>query len=53
LAHARGNRVERSYDRGELLAKRARLMQAWADYLAKPAAVQKASETVVPMRGRS
>jgi integrase len=37
LAHARGNRVTRAYDRGDLLQKRARLMQAWADFLAKPA----------------
>jgi integrase len=51
LAHARGNRVERSYDRGELLAKRARLMQAWADYLAKPAKAAVAGNVVALKAG--
>jgi integrase len=53
LAHKVGNKVEQAYERGDKFEKRRRLMQAWADYLGKPAAVQKASETVVPMRGRS
>jgi integrase len=37
LAHKVGNKVEQAYEKGDKLAKRARLMQAWADYLAKPA----------------
>jgi integrase len=32
LAHAIGNKVERSYNRGQLLEKRRRLMDAWAQY---------------------
>jgi integrase len=51
LAHKRGGKVEQSYEKGDLLEKRARLMQAWSDFLAKPAK-QAAGETVVPMRGR-
>jgi integrase len=53
LAHKIGNQTEQAYERGDKFEKRRRLMQAWADYLARPAAVQKAGETVVPMRGRS
>lgn len=34
LAHAIENKVEAAYRRGDLFAKRAKLMQAWADYLA-------------------
>lgn len=36
LAHAVKNQVEAAYRRGDLLAKRVDLMQAWADYLAPP-----------------
>jgi integrase len=32
LAHAIQNTVESAYRRGDMLAKRARLMNAWADY---------------------
>jgi len=32
LAHAIGNKVEAAYRRGDLLDKRRRLMQDWADY---------------------
>lgn len=32
LAHAIGNKVEAAYRRGDLFAKRQRLMQDWADY---------------------
>ena len=41
LAHAIGNDVEAAYRRGDLLIKRQKLMQAWADYCdrATPAAV--------------
>jgi integrase len=41
LAHAIPNRVEAAYRRGALLEKRRRLMEAWADYCAKPAATGK------------
>jgi integrase len=36
LAHKVGNKVEQAYEKGDKFEKRARLMQAWADYLAKP-----------------
>jgi integrase len=32
LAHAKGDKVEAAYKRGEALAKRRKLMEAWADY---------------------
>jgi integrase len=51
LAHRSGDKTEQAYERGDKFEKRRRLMQAWADYLAKPAK-QEAGETVVPMRGR-
>jgi len=35
LAHAIGNKVERAYRRGELLEKRRRLLDAWAQYVGK------------------
>lgn len=38
LAHKVGNEVERAYRRTDALAKRRKLMQAWADYLAAPKA---------------
>jgi integrase len=44
LGHARGDRTEAAYRRGDMLMKRARLMKAWADYCSsKPA-------TIVPLR---
>ncbi len=36
LAHQLKDRTEAAYQRGDLLAKRARLMQAWAQYLDVP-----------------
>jgi integrase len=47
LAHAVGNKVERSYRRGDALDKRRRLMEAWSDYCSKPAP---AGATVTPLR---
>ena len=43
LAHVNGDRVEAACARGDMLAKRGRLMEAWAAYCAKPA---KAAATV-------
>ena len=44
LAHAIGNKVEAAYRRGDLFAKRAKLMEDWARYTeSKPA-------DVVPMK---
>jgi integrase len=47
LAHKVGNKVEQAYERGDKFEKRRRLMQAWADYLGKPAA---AGGVVTPIR---
>ena len=47
LAHVIGNKVEAAYRRGDLFAKRARLMADWAKYCTSP----KHSGDVVPMRG--
>jgi integrase len=49
LAHTIGNAVEKAYRRGDLLAKRTRLMADWAHYTTAPS---KANSKVVPMRGR-
>ena len=35
LAHTIKNKVEAAYRRGHLLAKRAELMQAWANYMTR------------------
>ena len=37
LAHRSGDKTEQAYERGDKFEKRRRLMQAWADYLGKPA----------------
>lgn len=48
LAHTVGTAVERAYRRGDLFAKRARLMADWARYCAtKPA---QAADNVTPLR---
>jgi integrase len=36
LAHRLGDRVERAYARGDMFARRARLMADWAGFLARP-----------------
>jgi integrase len=36
LAHTISNKVERAYRRGDLFAKRAKLMDAWARYCMSP-----------------
>src|SRR5215471_1611184 len=47
LAHAVSDRVEAAYRRGDLFAKRRRLMEAWSAFCLTPAAVK--SGTVVPL----
>ena len=47
LSHTVGGEVERSYRRGDLLEKRARLMADWARYCSAP----QAAGEVVPLRG--
>jgi integrase len=39
LAHAIDNKVEAAYRRGDLFEKRRRLMDAWAEFCAKPSAL--------------
>jgi integrase len=46
LAHTISDKVEAAYRRGELLAKRTRLMKDWADYCARTPK----TATVVPLR---
>jgi integrase len=46
LAHIVGNKVEQAYQRGDLFEKRRRLMDAWADFCAKPPVIS----AVLPMR---
>jgi integrase len=49
LAHKVGDKVERAYQRGDLLRKRFLLAEAWAKYCSSPPA---AKATVVPMHTR-
>jgi integrase len=46
LGHTVGSRVERAYARGTALQKRKAIMQAWADFCARPTS----SGTVVPLQ---
>src|SRR5262249_39710693 len=47
LAHAVGDATEQAYARGDMLARRRQLMEAWADYCSKP---DTANGVVVPLR---
>lgn len=51
LAHTIGNKVEEAYRRGDMLAKRAQMMSAWATFCDKPISVK--SGQVVPMRKKT
>jgi integrase len=50
LAHVLGDKSEAAYWRGDVLAKRKQLADAWSRYCATPPAVQESGK-VVPMRG--
>ncbi|MDZ4116170.1 MAG: integrase arm-type DNA-binding domain-containing protein [Xanthomonadaceae bacterium] len=50
LAHTIKNAAEAAYRRGDLLAKRRKLMQAWADYLGT---LRDGTTTVVPIKRKS
>jgi integrase len=53
LAHTLENKTEEAYWRGDLFAKRAKLMQAWADYCTRaptPATVTSIERTALPGR---
>jgi integrase len=47
LAHAKGDKVEAAYQRGTMLQRRRKLMDAWARYCNTPAAV---ADNIVPMQ---
>jgi integrase len=49
LAHRVGDAVEKAYRRGDALAKRRKLMDAWASYCGRPPST---GATVTPIRGR-
>jgi integrase len=49
LAHALSDKVEAAYRRGDLFAKRARLMADWAKYCTIP----QRDATITPMRVRA
>ena len=51
LAHVVGDKSEAAYRRGDLLAKRRQLAEAWAKFCTLPL-VQKTGKVVVPLRGR-
>jgi integrase len=46
LAHVIGDKTEQAYSRGDLIEKRRRLMDAWADFCAAPSS----TGSVVPIR---
>ena len=48
LAHAVGDETEQAYARGDMLARRRQLMEAWSKYCSKP---DTANGVVVPLRG--
>lgn len=50
LSHSVGNAVERAYRRGDLLEKRRKLMNAWAEFCNTPASARGA---VTPIRQRA
>ena len=49
LAHSVGNKVEAAYRRGDMLEKRLRMMQEWANYC--DVVYNPPTDNVVPMRG--
>lgn len=54
LAHASGDKIEAAYARSHVLDKSRKLMDAWAEYCAKPVAPKKlnAADKVVSLRSR-
>ena len=51
LAHTISSAVEKAYRRGDLFAKRAHMMEAWAKFCHAPPV--KAGSNVTPLRGRT
>jgi integrase len=52
LAHTIKNKVEAAYRRGDLLAKRSRLMADWARYCASPP-IETGADNVTPIRAKA
>jgi integrase len=50
LAHTNKDKTEEAYARGDALAKRRRLMDAWASYCGKPVPVATTGATVTPLQ---
>lgn len=53
LAHVIRDKAQAAYERGDKLAKRRRMMEAWGAYCTRPATDAKAGGNVVAMGGRS
>jgi integrase len=51
LAHTIGDKTEAAYRRGDMVEKRARLMEDWATYCGKPSG--QIVQTVVPIRSKA
>jgi hypothetical protein len=47
LSHAQGDALERAYQRGDILDKRRRLMQEWADFCE---GAEQQTDNIVPMK---
>jgi hypothetical protein len=52
LAHTIGDKVEAAYRRGNLLAKRRQLAEAWGKYLLSPPIGKAETATVLSMQQR-
>jgi integrase len=50
LAHSVGTEVEKSYRRGDMIAKRVKLMAEWATFCARPVPVRESGDKVVDFR---
>jgi integrase len=53
LAHNVGDKVERAYQRGDLLKKRFLLAEAWSKYASSPPVQKSKGDVVVSLRGAS
>jgi integrase len=47
LAHVVGGKVQQAYQRGDLLARRSRLMDQWADFCARPVVADEAKVVTI------
>jgi hypothetical protein len=51
LAHAIGDKTEEAYRRGDLLAKRFQLAEAWAEFCQRPS-IKNGEKKVVSIRAK-